>query len=329
MRTSTTARKGRRGGSAPASERSSAARGGRTAITDTADAAGTGPASSEGAERDAFPSDAPPSRAPSSAAPASEAPPSDAPSSEAPGRKKRRGRDPLLAAICHDLRAPLAAVTMGANFVLQTTPEDEASGRSRRVLQAILRSCKQMERLVRDFGDLSEIEGDAVELRVGVHDAGQMIEMSAEAARQNALARNVQITVSQPATPLLLRCDRDRMLRALGHVIDNAVRFSPDGGTVALSVEEIDGKVCFKVTDHGPGLSDETLANLYNRTWHGRRADRVGAGLGLAIVRGFLDAHGGTVDVESKPGIQTTFMLTLPKDMPPGTAEESEPETTH
>src|SRR5262249_35110372 len=78
---------------------------------------------------------------------------------------REAARDPLLAAICHDLRAPLAAVTMGANFVLQTVPEeDPASGRSRRVLQAILRSCKQMERIVRDFGDLSEIEGHALAL---------------------------------------------------------------------------------------------------------------------------------------------------------------------
>ena len=304
MRTTSTPRKGGRGGGAsPGSERSpapaeaarrepSAATGvglpGRTAITETA-------------------------AAPSAAA---------APASEG---SNRRERDPLLAAICHDLRAPLAAVTMGANFVLQTTPEDEASGRSRRVLQAILRSCKQMERLVRDFGDLSEIEGDAVELRCGVHDAGQMLEMSAEAARQNALARNVEIAVASSEPAPLLRCDRARMLRALGHLIDNAVRFSPDGGTVSLSVDEVDDKVRFRVTDRGAGLSDETLANLYNRTWHGRRADRVGAGLGLAIVRGFLDAHGGTVDVDSKPGVETTFTLTLPKDLAPGCTEVDEP----
>ncbi len=251
-----------------------------------------------------------------------------APASQAP-KTKERGRDPLLAAICHDLRAPLAAVTMGANFVLQTTPEDEASGRSRRVLQAILRSCKQMERLVRDFGDLSEIEGDAVDLRVGVHDAGLMLEMVAEAARQNALARHVEITVARPENGPVLRCDRDRMLRALGHVIDNAVRFSPDGATVELAIDEVDDKVRFRVTDHGPGLSDETLANLYDRMWHARRADRVGAGLGLAIVRGLLVAHGGAVDVDSKPGIATTFTLTLPKDMPGASANEDETATRH
>ncbi|MBX3205596.1 MAG: HAMP domain-containing histidine kinase [Labilithrix sp.] len=230
---------------------------------------------------------------------------------------KERRKDPLLAAICHDLRAPLAAVTMGANFVLQTTPEDEASGRSRRVLQAVLRSCKQMERLVRDFGDLSEVEGDVVELRMGVHDSGQIVEMAAEAARPAALARNIDVTVSRAETPPLLHCDRERMLRALAHVLDNAVRFSPDGGVVAIAEEEREGMIRFSVTDHGPGLSEETLANLYDRTWHAKRADRVGAGLGLSIVQGFMKAHGGRLEVESAPGA-TTFTLVVPKDGVPG-----------
>lgn len=228
-------------------------------------------------------------------------------------RKKERAKDPLLAAICHDLRAPLAAVTMGANFVLQTTPEDEASGRSRRVLQAILRSCKQMERLVRDFGDLSEIESDALELRMGIHDSGQMLEMAAEAARQNALARNIEIGVRRAEPPPLLRCDRERMLRAIAHVLDNAVRFSPDGGSVSLTEEVRDGDVRISVSDQGPGLSEETLANLYDRTWHAKRAERVGAGLGLAIVKGFLRAHGGRIEIATTPGA-TTFTLVLPRD---------------
>ncbi|MBX3260761.1 MAG: HAMP domain-containing histidine kinase [Labilithrix sp.] len=228
-------------------------------------------------------------------------------------RKKERAKDPLLAAICHDLRAPLAAVTMGANFVLQTTPEDEASGRSRRVLQAILRSCKQMERLVRDFGDLSEIESDALELRMGIHDSGQMLEMAAEAARQNALARNIEIAVRRAEPPPLLRCDRERMLRAIAHVLDNAVRFSPDGGSVSLTEEVRDGDVRISVSDQGPGLSEETLANLYDRTWHAKRAERVGAGLGLAIVKGFLRAHGGRIEIATTPGA-TTFTLVLPRD---------------
>ena len=319
MRTSTTARKAGRGSkTSPSSERSAP----RTEAAEEAETGGTAPEGTPPTPgRTSITDTATVSSGPLAGAETSSASAGDTSAGEPPP-KKERGRDPLLAAICHDLRAPLAAVTMGANFVLQTTPEDEASGRSRRVLQAILRSCKQMERLVRDFGDLSEIEGGAVELRLGVHDAGLMLEMAAGSARQNALARNVAIGVRRAENAPLLRCDRDRMLRALGHVIDNAVRFTPDGGKVEVSVDEVDGKVRFQVTDHGPGLSQETLANLYDRMWHGRRADRVGAGLGLAIVRGLLEAHGGTVEVESKPNVDTTFTLTLPKDLPRGSGGE-------
>lgn len=228
----------------------------------------------------------------------------------APGKGKK---DPLLSGICHDLRAPLAAVTMGANFVLQTTPETEESGRARRVLQAILRSCKQMERLVRDFADLSEIEADAVELRTCVHDASEMVEIAAEAAKANAAARNVSIDVERPAEPLPLRCDHDRLIRAINHVVDNAIRFTPDNGKIFLSVKDDGGEARFTVRDLGPGLSDETMAHLYERSWHSKKADRVGAGLGLAIVRGILQAHHGRVAVSSKPGL-TTVDLIVPKE---------------
>jgi len=227
---------------------------------------------------------------------------------------KPPAKDPLLAGICHDLRAPLAAVTMGANFVLQTTPEDEASGRSRRVLQAILRSCKQMERLVRDFGDLSQIESDAVELRRGIHDAGQILEIAVEMYREAAAARRVTLALTEPPASIVLRCDRDRLLRALDHVLENALRHAPEGSTIRVAAEERGvGEVAFVVTDAGDGLSDETLEHLYDRTWHGRRASRVGAGLGLSIVRGFLIAHGGRLEVDTEPGA-TTFSLVVPRD---------------
>jgi signal transduction histidine kinase len=221
------------------------------------------------------------------------------------------GKDPLLAAICHDLRAPIAAVTMGANYVLTTTPENEASGRSRRVLHAILRSCKQMERIVRDFGDLSEIESNAVELRLGVQDAGELTAIAAQGLREAASSKNVDIVVEPPEAPVLIRCDRERMQRALSHLVDNALRFAPPNTTVRLTVQEDGGSARVSVVDRGPGLDEETRANLYDRTWHAKRADRVGAGLGLAIVRGIASAHGGRVELSLAP---TTFTLVLPKE---------------
>jgi signal transduction histidine kinase len=230
--------------------------------------------------------------------------------------RQKRGRDPLLSAICHDLRAPLAAVTMGANFVLQTTQRDDASARSVKILEAMLRSCSQMERLIRNFADLSEIEADSVTLRLGLHDAGEMLEIAAGAIAEIALARTVAIELHKPEPHITMTCDRERVLRSIGHVVENAVKLAPAGSTVTLSVSLHGADVCFTVTDRGPGLTPQVRRNLYDRHWHAKRASRVGAGFGLAITRGFLAAHEGRLAVESRPDVETTFTLCAPKDGP-------------
>ncbi|MDB5215320.1 MAG: Osmosensitive channel histidine kinase KdpD [Myxococcaceae bacterium] len=230
--------------------------------------------------------------------------------------RQKRGRDPLLSAICHDLRAPLAAVTMGANFVLQTTQRDDASARSVKILEAMLRSCSQMERLIRNFADLSEIEADSVSLRLGLHDAGEMLEIAAAAIAETAAARSVAIELRKPEEHVTMTCDRDRLLRSIGHVIENAVKLAPAGSTVSLSVALEGNDVCFAVTDRGPGLTPQVRRNLYDRHWHAKRASRVGAGFGLAITRGFLAAHGGRLAVDSRPDVETTFTHCAPKRGP-------------
>lgn len=225
----------------------------------------------------------------------------------------------MLAAICHDLRAPLSAVTMGVNFLLQTTrDDDDVNGRKRRILEAMLRSCGQMERLVRHFADLSEIEGGTVVLRIGPHDAGEMLELTAGAALERARAKGVSIELLKPEAPVTIRCDRERILRALGHLVDNAIKFTPNADAIELAVERVDGRVAFHVTDHGPGISDDVRAFLERRT---NDDARVGRGFGLAIVRGFASAHEGTLAVASSPNEETTFSMFLPIDGPKAEGE--------
>ncbi|MCL2778702.1 MAG: HAMP domain-containing histidine kinase [Polyangiaceae bacterium] len=228
-----------------------------------------------------------------------------------------RGRHPLLSAICHDLRAPLAAVTMGAHFVLQTTPNDQANIRTRRILEAMLRSCAQMERLVRNFADLSEIDQGSVALRISMHDAGEMLDLTADAARESARTKDVALEVQKPTKSILVSCDRERVLRALGHIVENAVRFAPEGSKIQLVVARgAAGVVDFAVTDHGPGLAPEEKKSLFDHPWQLQRADRGGIGFGVAIARGFAKAHDGTLMVVSRANEETTFTLALPIEGP-------------
>lgn len=223
--------------------------------------------------------------------------------------------DPLLASICHDLRAPLAAVTMGANFVLQTLPESDQSGRQRRILEAMLRSCTQMERLVRNFGDLSEIESGAVVLRLGTHDAGELLELTVTAAVEKASEKQQSIEIEKPNIPVSIRCDRDRILRALGHLIENAIKFAPASTSLEVSVTANGPLASFSVVDHGPGIPREVEGFLDPKHTHDHPA-RIGKGFGLAIARGFARAHEGNVEVDSIPDTQTTFTLILPLEGP-------------
>jgi signal transduction histidine kinase len=217
--------------------------------------------------------------------------------------------DPLLAVVCHDLRAPLASVTMGASYVLGSLPDDEPNTRKKRILEAMLRSCSRMERLVRNFADLSQIEGDAVPLVLGPHDAGALVEVAREAAADAAEARGVQLRIERPEAPLTATFDRERIQRALGQLVDNAVEHA------ASSVEIVASRrghlVELRVTDDGPGVPPEIREHMFDRRWLATRAGRAGTGLGLAIARGFAEAHGGSVEV-GRTGGRTSVSLVLP-----------------
>lgn len=217
-------------------------------------------------------------------------------------------RDSLISSVSHDLRAPLAAVQMGASFVLQQLEGRAEHERSRKILAAVLRSCGQMDRLLRNFSDLSHLEAHDVELVLSDQDAKVLVEVVLEGVREAAEARDVHLTVDLPPEPLIVRLDRDRMVRALGHLVENAVRHGPEGSPVTVGARSDGESVVFAVTDQGPGPSAATRDHLFDRTWHATNKGRAGAGLGLAIARGLANLHGGDVALTTK-GSPTTFTL--------------------
>jgi signal transduction histidine kinase len=113
-----------------------------------------------------------------------------------------------------------------------------------------------------------------------------------------------------------VQCDRGRVLQVLGNLLGNAIKFASAGGSVEVRVVAADAMVVVSVTDDGPGILPDELPRVFERNWQSRRTANLGKGLGLAIAKALVEAHGGSLWVTSEPGTGTTFSFTLPERRP-------------
>ena len=227
------------------------------------------------------------------------------------GATGTEGSDRFLSAVCHDLKDPLAAVLMGAAFLLRTTPVDPATVRTRRMIEAIIRSGERMNALVRNLVDFTKLQRGRLDLAVTDHDVAALLESAVEKLEGAAIAKEVRIEWEAGA-PLRVLCDAERFRHVVLLIAGNAIRYAPNGSVVTMRAAREDGFVRFSIIDGGPGMSPERVANLFDPYWHARQSPRDGTGLGIAIAKGFIEAQGGTVAVESAQGKGTTFSFTLP-----------------
>jgi len=221
-----------------------------------------------------------------------------------------RTREEVLAIVSHDLRNPLNTIAMGAAALTDATG-DEAT-RSR-YIQMIQRAIQRMNRLIEDLLDVVRLEGGQrlaldpkpleIERLVG--------EMSESFSAQAVPNHQTFVSECAPGLPPVL-ADRDRLAQVLSNLVGNALKFTPEGGRVAMAVAGGTGEVLITVSDTGPGIAPEDLPRIFDPYWQAGRTARLGAGLGLTIAKGIVEAHGGRIWVESRPGEGTTFTFTLP-----------------
>ena len=124
--------------------------------------------------------------------------------------------------------------------------------------------------------------------------------------------KGVTLTVESRPGLRSVSCDRDQILRVFGNLVGNAAKFTPPGGMVSLRAEQAGAAIRFSVSDNGPGIPPEQLPSVFDRGFRGQR-QQTGLGLGLAIAKSIVEAHGGTIGVESQPGKGSTFWFTLPE----------------
>jgi PAS domain S-box-containing protein len=231
-------------------------------------------------------------------------------------QRATQARDDLLGIVAHDLRNPLNGILMAAGLL---RPRGFAERRSQRPGEIIERSAQRMNHLIEDLLEVTRMEAGRLPFEPGSLSPGQVIADAVEAQKPLVTAASLEIQAEVPVQLMDVWADRDRLLQIFENLIGNAVKFTPAHGHVSVGAEQGEDEVTFRVADTGAGIVDAELPHLFDRFWQGDRAKRGGAGLGLPIVKGIVDAHGGRIWVRSAPGRGTTFFFTLP------TARKAEP----
>ncbi|MEJ2215164.1 MAG: PAS domain S-box protein [Gemmatimonadota bacterium] len=219
-----------------------------------------------------------------------------------------RARDETLAVVSHDLRAPLQAI-LGAVAVLQ---EKELSPASRdHHLSVIERAVEGARRLLGDLLQVSSIEAGHVKLERNHVDVNRILqdvhEMFLDVARQ----REVRLRYER-CRGVTAFADERRLSQVLTNLVDNALKHTPARGSVALKCTVRGDMVEVSVTDSGPGIPADVLPHVFEWYWRASHEQAAGAGIGLAVSRGIVEAHGGRIWAETEPGAGTTIRLTLP-----------------
>jgi signal transduction histidine kinase len=237
-----------------------------------------------------------------------------------------RAREDLLAIVSHDLRNPLGVVLASSALLLKSSlpPEPPGKeGRARRQIEAIERAGNRMNRLIRDLLDFAAIQAGHLSVSSHPREVGTLLREVLDALEPLAAAKTIKLVDGTPQNAgLTISCDHDRVIQLFSNVVGNAVKFTPEGGTVVLRAEPDDAMVRFAVADNGPGIALEELPYVFDRYYQARRRNRDGIGLGLTIARGIVEAHGGRIWVESPTAAKggreadgrggTTFFFTLP-----------------
>jgi len=226
-------------------------------------------------------------------------------------RRSERLRRELTANVSHELRTPLTSIKGFTETLLGGAAHDEAT--ARRFLEIINAEADRLVKLVDDLMDLSRLEARGVALELAPVTLPLLIEEMVTHLRPLAGGRNLAVSAGPADTQVF--GDRNRLAQVLTNLIDNAIKFTTDGGRVEIGWEERNGSVAITVRDNGRGIPAGDLPRVFERFY---KADRSrggtgGTGLGLAITKHIVEAHGGRILVDSREGHGTTFTVILPK----------------
>jgi signal transduction histidine kinase len=216
----------------------------------------------------------------------------------------------MMGVVSHDLRNPVAAVKMLSRTLLQSN--ENGGPQARESIELISQAAEQMDALIRDLLDVNRLDAGRLTISAMPVDPSVLLTDSLQTLRplveEKGIALDLQIETALPK----VTADRERIQQTLSNLVGNAIKFSPAGSKIAVVARRDDQDVIISVLDNGKGIAAEQLPRVFDRYWQSSRTDRQGAGLGLAIAKGIIEAHGGKIWIDSRPGEGTTASFTLP-----------------
>ncbi len=233
-----------------------------------------------------------------------------------------RAREEILAVVSHDLRNPLSIIRMNAQFLGADAGEDKRGAQLRKQAARISRSSDLMMRLIADLLDGAKIESGTLRAEPHLEPVEALLDDALDLFRSGAREKSIQLGSDVAQRVPDVWCDRDRVLQVLSNLIGNALKFTPPGGTIAVTAVPLTDQVQFTVADSGPGIPAEHLPHIFDRYWQPSGARRGSAGLGLYIAKGIVEAHSGRMWVDSKPRHGAMLSFTLPAGSPAPRPEE-------
>jgi signal transduction histidine kinase len=229
-------------------------------------------------------------------------------------RDRDRSRD-FLADVSHELRTPLAALRTFNQLLLESAGDDPEARAE--FLESSAGQIERLDWLAQNLLELSKLDSGLVLLDLRPDDLRAAVESAVHQHDAVAVRRGVRLEVAMPDGPIRIRHDPPRIGQVVANLVGNAIKFTPRGGIVRVTVESTDDGARIDVTDTGVGIDASELPHIFDRFYRGSRANEArgsGSGLGLAIVRSIVDIHGGTVTVESGADVGSRFTVLLPRD---------------
>jgi signal transduction histidine kinase len=229
-------------------------------------------------------------------------------------RDRDRGRE-FLADVSHELRTPITAMRM--NTEILQGPAGESADTRAEFLELSRSQLERLDWMAQNLLELSKLESGLLELDLSPDDLRTTVESAVEATELVARRRGVNLIRELPEAPLQIHHDPPRIGQVVGNLVGNALKFTPRGGTVRVSLRPHPEGAELEVADDGAGIEVSELPHIFERFYRGTNANEVrssGSGLGLAIVKSIIEMHGGRIEVTSQLGVGTTFRVILPRD---------------